>query len=152
MIVMALTAGMITSCGGDDPIDPPAPVDPDDPNNPDDPDNPDNPDKAPTWKVDNAQQYGETMSMWVRTEQGGSTDALALFYGSQCRGTATMVLSDSQGQLWCLLVYGTGEETGNLTLKYWNSKKKKIYTQERFCSFSADSQHGTPDNPVSVKF
>ena len=119
MIALALAAGMTTSCGGDDPIDPPGPVnpdnpddpdDPDNPDNPDDPDNPDNPDKEPTWKVDNAQQYGETMSVWVRTEQGGSTDALALFYGGQCRGTATMVLSDSQGQLWCLLVYGTGEE------------------------------------------
>lgn len=106
----------------------------------------------PTWTLESTAKFEHTMSVWICISGGSSSDALSVFYGAECRGIGEIITNTGSSQLWCILVYGSGDETSNMTVKYWNDNDSKTYSSSNTFSFTPDSQYGTADKPTELTF
>ncbi len=163
IIALLLTSATFVGCGGDDPSTP-NPVNPGGNNSGGD--NPgggnsggsDTPggggseeqkETKPTWTFDSVTKFEHTMSVWIMLSESTKNDMLAAFCDDECRGIGELISDNGINQLWCILVYGTGDETSKFTIKYWNDSASKTFTSTEEFTFTADGQYGTADKPKS---
>lgn len=167
LFILAGFALIGASCGGgggDDgePTPPPPVVDPDDPDNPDEPENPDNPPTPPTppvyptftqpnWSVSDYTVYENSMTAYFSLPDSlsadqSSTDEIAVFCASECRGVAEWVEVSSGKYVWIVYIHGN-EESDMLTVQYYSAQTKHIHQSDVTFSFVKDGHRGNIDSP-----
>lgn len=80
---------------------------------------------------------------------GESNNVIAAFVGSECRGTATPMLTGGR-QMYFLMIYGnTNGET--ITFKTYYSPLDTVLINTNSLLFDGNAYYGTPDNPYELK-
>ncbi|MCR5496635.1 MAG: hypothetical protein K6F48_02240 [Paludibacteraceae bacterium] len=102
----------------------------------------------PGWKsVATAGNYAYTMTVVFELpaelqSKASANDLMAAFVGDECRGVGKAI----DGK-FLLSVIGTGEETDNVTFRYWNAENHYLYEYLVSVPFSSDRIYGVVDNP-----
>lgn len=74
--------------------------------------------------------------------KASSDDLMAAFVGDECRG----VVKSIDG-VFLLTVIGTGNESTNVTFRYWNASDHCLYESLVLIPFTSDRVYGVVDNP-----
>lgn len=108
----------------------------------------------PYWKVDNISSYEHTMSFaivlpdsLVAKEQ--TSDCMAVFSSSECRGVAERIKLSSGKYVWIGLAYGNSD-ADKLMVKYYCANTKYMYNSASLTPFRVDGSLGTVDSPMEV--
>ncbi|MBQ5662986.1 MAG: hypothetical protein IIV19_00975 [Bacteroidaceae bacterium] len=107
--------------------------------------------EKPYWSVSNSELYEYSMSAIVILPNSllsyeNEADELAVFCGSECRGTAKRIQVDAVTSVWAILIYGSGNES--LYFKYYSSHNKYMYKDATYLMFEDNDKYGTFDEPV----
>lgn len=76
-----------------------------------------------------------------------AADVVGAFIGNECRGVSTQ-----QEGLFYIIVSGAGDESGNITLRYWNARNKYMYQVNEVIPFEINGQKGSSDAPFVPSF
>lgn len=102
----------------------------------------------PGWKsVAIAGDYAYTMTVVFELPaelkaKATSDDIMAAFVGKECRGVVKAI-----DGVFLLTVIGTGDETTNVTFRYWNAEDHFMYESLVSIPFTSDRIYGVVDNP-----
>lgn len=145
--LLAIVSLLSISCGGGGSDSP-------------EPDTPpvDNKFPAPQWESDARiieNKYEGSMAVCLSLDEpllaaSASTDQLAVFCGSECRGVAYREDLGGGKYVWIAMVHG--EDGDVLTFKYYAAATQFMYTTTATATFTKDTQYGNVDNPVTVTF
>jgi hypothetical protein len=107
--------------------------------------------EKPDWSVANSESYEYSMTAIVTLPSSllpyeNDADELAIFCGSECRGTAERIQIDAETSVWALLIYGNSNES--LYFKYYSSHDKFMYKDASYLMFEDNDKYGTFDEPV----
>lgn len=101
----------------------------------------------PYWSVETSTDYSVSLTAIVKLPDNlnsyvSSSDQMAAFNGSSCRGIAKMV-----GDVFYLNVVGVAGESFPITIKYWSASNKYLYEANQRIPFQQNSRIGSPDAP-----
>lgn len=74
--------------------------------------------------------------------KASSDDLMAAFVGDECRGVVKAI-----DGVFLLTVIGTGNESTNVTFRYWNASDHSLYESLFSIPFTSDRVYGVVDNP-----
>ena len=152
--LLAIVSLLSISCGGGDSASPEPDTPPVTP-----PETPvDNTFPTPQWESDVRiieNKYEGSMAVCLSLDEpllaaSASTDQLAVFCGSECRGVAYREDLGGGKYVWIAMVHG--EDGDVLTFKYYAAATRFMYTTTATATFTKDTQYGNVDNPVIVPF
>ena len=107
--------------------------------------------EKPGWSVSNSESYEYSMTAIVTLSNSllqyeNDEDELAVFCGSECRGTAKRIKINSETSVWAVLIYGNDNEL--LYFKYYSSHNKLMYNDISHLIFENNDKYGTFDEPM----
>lgn len=107
----------------------------------------------PHWTVVASEEYSESCTIVMdlpanlKAYQDTLADVVGAFVGQECRGVSTQ-----QDGLFYIMVLGSGSETGNIELRYYNARNKYMYRATELIPFVINQRIGSTDEPYVPGF